>query len=85
MDSLSEEEREAARRVFGDGSQVCSFCGGFHLRACPRVAEFELYEAHGEVAGSIKRVRFWAAGEWDERCVVWPEAMAEGEEESNGS
>lgn len=82
--SLSEEEKSEARGLFsdGDGNRVCYYCGGVHARACLRVAEFELYEN-----GKLKRVKYWAAGEWDDSTVIWPEdvfAETEAEEDENG-
>lgn len=38
------------------------------MRACPRVAEFELHDN-----GSVKRVVFWPEGEWSDAYIIWPE------------
>lgn len=84
---LSEEEKSAARRIFGAGgsesSQICSFCGGFHHRACPRVAEFELYDSQGGKPGALKRVQFWPEGTWDDSYVIWPEDIADADADAD--
>lgn len=84
---LSDEEKAAARRIFAaagsEGSQVCSFCGGFHHRACPRVSSFELYEAKGQNSGGLKQVVFWPEGSWDDSYIVWPEDIADEEPEDD--
>ena len=80
---LSPEDRADARRIFqaaGEGGRVCSFCGGIHMRACPRVAEFELYQD-----GKLKRVRFWTDGEWKDSDIIWPEMAFDDDEERSGN
>lgn len=83
MQELTGEDKAEARRQFemqGDGgSRVCSFCGGIHMRACPRVAEFEMYEN-----GSIKRVVFWPEGKWSDAYIIWPEQAYEEDEAAAG-
>lgn len=71
---LSKEERAEARELFrqDDGGRICSFCGGIHTRACPRVQSFELHES-----GKLKCVVFWPRGEWDESFIIWPEDVFE--------
>jgi hypothetical protein len=80
-ESLSEDEKAEARQIFAgagtEDSRICSFCGGFHMRACPRVAEFELYEGNPTRPGGLKRVRFWAEGEWNDSFIVWPEDLGD--------
>jgi hypothetical protein len=79
VSSLSEEEKAEARRIFaagGDDSRICSFCGGFHLRACPRVSSFELYEN-----GKLKSVQFWCENQWDSSFIVWPEDAGDDDAE----
>ena len=84
--SLSEEEKAAARRIFAaagsENSQICSFCGGFHHRACPRVSEFELYDSTGSNPGHLKRVVFWPEGGWDDSYIIWPEDI--GDDDGDG-
>lgn len=81
--ALSEEEKAEARRIFaagGDDSRICSFCGGFHLRACPRVSELEWHDSGGANPGHMKRVAFWPEGSWDDSYVIWPDELADVEE-----
>ena len=79
-ETLSAEDRAEARRQFGiigEDSRVCSFCGGLHTRACPRVSGFELHES-----GKLKSVSFWPEGQWDDSYIVWPEmAFEDGDDE----
>jgi hypothetical protein len=49
---------------------VCQHCGGFHSRACPRVASMT-FHPNGSLAG----VTFWADGRWPADHVVWPEDL----------
>lgn len=76
---LSNEDRAEARELFraDDGSRICSFCGGIHTRACPRVSSFELYEN-----GKIKQAAFWPNGQWDDSFIIWPEDVFENEAET---
>lgn len=71
---LNDEERKEARELFraDDGSRICSFCGGIHTRACPRVSSFELYEN-----GKLKQAAFWPAGAWNDDFIIWPEDVFE--------
>lgn len=81
-ESLSAEERAEARRQFGvsgEDSRVCSFCGGLHTRACPRVERFELFEN-----GKLKSVSFWREDEWDDSFIVWPEMAFDEDDEAGG-
>ncbi len=48
----------------------CQWCQGVHFRACPRVRELEYHEN-----GSVRRVRFWPEGEYDDSDVIWPELI----------
>lgn len=75
---LNEEDRAEARRIFqaDEANRICSFCGGIHTRACPRVSSFELYEN-----GNLKQATFWPADQWDDAFIIWPEdAYNEGDE-----
>lgn len=46
----------------------CLHCGGWHLRACPRVASLEF---EGE---TLKRVTYWHR--WDDHAVLYPDELA---------
>lgn len=54
---------------------LCTHCGGFHSRACPRVARI-VFEADG---ATIREVRFWR--EFDESGIVWPDELDLSDEE----
>lgn len=78
-EKFTPEQLAVARQKFADGKEICPFCGGFHLRFCPRVRELELNSD-----GSPKRVAYWADGEWNDDWVIWPEMIA-GEDEDEQS
>lgn len=44
----------------------CAHCGGFHVRACPRVRRIEFHPN-----GSVAAVEFWRADQTDWTGVVW--------------
>lgn len=75
-EKFTPEQLALARQKFAEGSEICPFCGGFHLRFCPRVRELEL---NGD--GAPKRIVYWADGEWSDEYVIWPEMIA-GEDDS---
>lgn len=72
---LSESERVLLRRVFPDRPEkACEDCGGYHLRACPRI------KSQGFLGnGNRVSVEYWP--QWDESFTVWPEDV--WEEDSN--
>lgn len=71
---LSESERVQLRRVFPDRpEQACEWCGGYHLRACPRVKKIEKLGN-----GNVTSIEYWP--QWDESFTVWPEDVWEEEE-----
>jgi hypothetical protein len=51
----------------------CTHCGGWHLRACPRVKRM-VFSGDGR---NVVEVEFWRPGEWPEDGIVWPEDVAE--------
>jgi hypothetical protein len=76
-DVLSDEEKVEARKQWR--TSKCTWCGGLHLRACPRVKRFEF----GNDGKTVTSVEFWEPGRWSEKDVVWPEDM--GWEEDDNS
>jgi hypothetical protein len=50
-------------------SERCTWCGGLHVRACPRVKSFR-FDGAGE---KVLEVTFWRDGDWDDSFVSWPE------------
>ena len=75
MSELTPEQKAIARQKFADG-EACVFCGGFHLRFCPRVRELEL-----DGDGRPKRIVYWQEGSWSDEHVIWPEMIADEEDE----
>lgn len=74
---LSESERVLLRRVFPDRPEkACEDCGGYHLRACPRVKrEVKLGN------GNRTEIEYWPRVEWEDAdYIVWPEDVWDEEE-----
>jgi hypothetical protein len=76
-DVLTKEEQAVARQQWRSGK--CTWCGGLHLRACPRVRKFEF----GNDGKTVTSVEFWQANQWRDTDVLWPEDM--GWEDDEGS
>lgn len=72
---LTPEEQKAARDQWRTGK--CTWCGGLHLRACPRVRSFE-FANDGK---TVTRVEFWPDGQWPDANIIWPEDMGWSEDE----
>ncbi|MFJ5532447.1 hypothetical protein [Streptomyces sp. NPDC093261] len=53
--------------------QRCPWCGGLHVRACPRVKSMRFDNA-GE---KVLEVAFWPDGKWLDSFIDWPEDMPE--------
>ena len=62
---LAEEERAKVMEYF-DKDEVCPNCRGIHTRACPRVRSVEYHDG-----GALKRVEYWAEGEWSTDNVIF--------------
>ena len=69
MTQLTPEERAALRSsgIFDVRPEtLCADCGGYHLRACPRIKrEVKLGN------GNRTEIEYWA--EWDESNTIYPE------------
>ena len=70
---LNDEQRRVLRAVFPDRpDSACQDCGGFHLRACPRI---KLQRWIGEGAGTGNRIEVeyfhWKDVDYSE--VIFPE------------
>jgi len=69
MTKLTPEERTAFRSsgIFDTRPEsLCEDCGGYHLRACPRIKrEVKLGN------GNRTEVEYWA--QWDESNTIYPE------------
>lgn len=74
-----EQKNEFREKVFRSRPDApCRDCGGFHLRACPRVRR-EVYIGQGAGAGTRIEVEYWE--KWDDSNVIWPEdAWDEGDQ-----
>jgi len=71
----SERDTLKATGIFGDRpSALCLDCGGFHLRACPRIKR-QVWLGNG----NRTEVEYWQ--EWDESQVIFIEDVFDSEEE----
>ena len=73
-EDLDEEQRASVRERFANG-EGCMWCGGLHLRACPRVRKF-VFRGRDDVA----EVEFFAHGEWPTADVLFPEDFGPSDE-----
>lgn len=69
--SLTEGEKVLLRQVFPDRPATsCEDCGGYHLRACPRIKRQEWHPNGNRIS-----VEYWPA--WDTSETIWPEDVFE--------
>jgi hypothetical protein len=68
-DVLSPEERAVAREQWRKAR--CTWCGGLHLRACPKVKRMT-FTNDGK---NVVEVEYWPDSHWSDSNVVWPEDM----------
>lgn len=68
-DTMTKQEQAEARKQWR--TSKCTWCGGLHLRACPRVKKFEF----GNDGKTVTSVEYWAPVQWNGENVVWPEDM----------
>lgn len=70
----TKEEKAFLRPLFDSRPEgPCLDCGGYHLRACPRVKR-QVWLGNG----NRTEVEYWA--EWDDSEVIWPEEVFDDEE-----
>ena len=83
MIPLSAEEKERLREeIFSvRPDRPCQDCGGYHLRACPRVKSQE-WLGEGSGAGTRIKVEYWRQGEYDDSRITYPEEAWEDEEDA---
>lgn len=75
-DVLSKDERAVARLQWRKSR--CTWCGGLHLRACPRVKRL-MFANDGK---TVTEVEYWPGNLWSDKDVVWPEDL-NWEEDAN--
>lgn len=56
----------------------CGHCGGYHLRACPRVRR-QVWAVQGPGAGELAEVEYFE--KWDDSEVIFPEDVFDDEDE----
>ncbi len=74
MTPLTPEEKEHLRsEIFKERpGGVCDDCGGYHLRACPRIKRLVLI-GEGQSVGNRVEVEYWE--HWDESNTTYPEEV----------
>lgn len=72
MTDLSPEERQYLIEKFKSGD-YCPECGGYHLRACPRIQKYAMrYKPENPELVLERQVEFWPPGSWEEG-IIFPE------------
>jgi hypothetical protein len=56
--------------------EPCPECGGFHLRACPRVKR-QVWHPNG----NRTEVEYWPPGTWEDQEIIWPEDVFEEDDD----
>lgn len=56
----------------------CRDCGGYHLRACPRIKRIQFVPS-GSTAGERAEVEYWPPGTWEDSEIIWPEDVYEND------
>jgi len=70
---LTEDEKTALRAVFPDRpDSACTDCGGYHLRACPRI-KLQRWIGEGAGTGNRVEVEYWPSGQYDDDETIYPE------------
>lgn len=57
-------------------ANTCRHCGGAHARACPRVRRLAFHPN-----GNLAEVEFWAAAEWSDEHVIFPDQLVTDDSE----
>lgn len=83
---LSPADRSRLERIFLDQpdfppDRPCGDCGGYHLRACPRVKR-EIRVGVGAGTGNRVEVEYFA--DWDSSEVIFPEDIFDDTEDAGG-
>ena len=79
MSKLTPEERAVlkASGIFDERpGGLCKDCGGYHIRACPRIKR-QVWMGNG----NRTEVEFWQHGQWDESAVIWTEDIYDSDGE----
>jgi hypothetical protein len=79
MSQLTPEERAhlVSSGIFSNRPEgLCTDCGGYHLRACPRIKRLVLLGN-----GNRTEVEYWA--QWDESNTIYPEDVYDDSEEQH--
>jgi len=76
---LTAEEKRDLRAVFPERpDSACYDCGGYHLRACPRV-KLQEWLGQGPGAGTRVKVEYWPDQAYDDSETIYPEDVFDEE------
>lgn len=79
--ALKPEDRKRIQAVFSDTpDSSCKHCGGYHLRACPRIKLMK-WEGQGAGTGNVIEVEYWPSGEYDDSETLYPEDVFQEEDD----
>lgn len=69
MTDLTREQRLHLRSLFDNRPEnACLDCGGYHLRACPRIRR-QVWIGNGNRI----EVEYWQDGQYDDSETIYPE------------
>ena len=71
---LTPQQKEDARKLLAE-TGPCVHCGGIHGRACPRVRRVKWD------GGKPVEAVYWRDGKWPTDSVLFPEDIADDEDE----
>ena len=76
--ALTPEEKAQYREhiFYTRPTAVCTDCGGFHLRTCPRVKRIA-FIGQGSGTGNRTEVEYWE--KWDDSETIYPEDVWDDE------
>jgi hypothetical protein len=70
------EEKSLLRGLFQQPEAACLDCGGYHLRACPRIKR-QICLGNGNRV----EVEYWQHGQYDDSETIYPEEIFDEEPE----
>ena len=80
---LSDEQRRILRAVFPDRpDSACKDCGGYHLRACPRI-KLQRWIGEGAGTGNRTEVEYFHWRDVDYSEVIFPEDVFDDSEDKS--
>jgi hypothetical protein len=69
---ITEEQKRLLQSLFESPKASCLYCGGYHLRACPRIKR-QVWTGNGNPV----EVEYWQQGQYDDSETIYPEDVYE--------